>query len=112
MRCLMLDVAYDLELQVLRGDSGFLECNIFCDGEIFAIAGYDQESSADACDLRPRPAAVTSSLAIVRRDRIGHLLKEWPSCSFRFNTHHGIPFPMDSAIHYPRFIFWSNLIRG
>jgi hypothetical protein len=38
MSRLVFDVAYDLELQVSKGDSGFLECDIFCDGVIFTIA--------------------------------------------------------------------------
>src|SRR5664280_1777710 len=37
MSRLVFDVAYDLELQVSRGDPGFLECDIFCDGVILAI---------------------------------------------------------------------------
>src|SRR5665811_2291112 len=57
MSRLVFDVAYDLELQVSRSDSGFLECYIFCDGVIFTIT----RSTAQALKRR-RPVVFNAVL--------------------------------------------------
>src|SRR5664280_923290 len=57
MSRLVFDVAYDLELQVSRSDSGFLECYIFCDGVILTIT----RSTAQALKRR-RPVVFNAVL--------------------------------------------------